>query len=147
MTVNGVVEQMTQWVSYQIRNIADCACAGNAGNVFPRRRLQRKPLVSDPAMHHVTCVTHVPWCMSGSLDPSGGETFPAHAHPQFSVSVKRPMHLKHLMLHSIFKYSISFVWHFNITHAINYYIPDYVNVVTQQHQTVWFGRVYAHRIK
>ena len=24
-----------QWASYQIRKIADCACAGNAGNVFP----------------------------------------------------------------------------------------------------------------
>ena len=23
--------------------------------------------VSDPDMHHGTCVTHVPWCMSGSL--------------------------------------------------------------------------------
>ena len=56
-----------QWASYQIRNIAGCACAGNAGNVFPRRRFQRKPLVSDPGMHHGTCVTHVPWCMSGSL--------------------------------------------------------------------------------
>ena len=55
------------WASYQIRNIAGCACAGNAGNVFPRRRFQRKPLVSDPGMHHGTCVTHVPWCMSGSL--------------------------------------------------------------------------------
>ena len=42
-------------------------CAGNAGNVFPRRRFQRIPLVSDPGMHHGTCVTHVPWCMSGSL--------------------------------------------------------------------------------
>ena len=26
---------------------------------FPRHRLQRKPLVSDPVMHHGTCVTHV----------------------------------------------------------------------------------------
>ena len=34
---------------------------------FPRHRLQRKPLVSDPGIHHGTCVTHVPWCMSGSL--------------------------------------------------------------------------------
>ena len=82
------------WASYQIRNIAGCACAGNAGNVFPRRRLQRKPLVSDIGMRHGTCVTHVPWCMSGSLVSGGGKTFPAfpaHAHPQFSVSDKRPM--------------------------------------------------------
>ena len=34
---------------------------------FPRHRLQRKSLVSDPGMHHGTCVTHVPWCISGSL--------------------------------------------------------------------------------
>ena len=27
---------------------------------FPRHRLQRKPLDSDPSMHHSTCVTHVP---------------------------------------------------------------------------------------
>ena len=25
------------------------------------------PLVSDPDMHHDTCMTHVPWCMPGSL--------------------------------------------------------------------------------
>ena len=43
---------------------------------FPRHRLQRKPLVSDPDMHHGTCVTHVPWCMSGSLTRGGGENVP-----------------------------------------------------------------------
>ena len=64
------------WASCQIRKIAGCACAGNAGNVFPRHRLQRKPLVSDPGMHHGTCVTHVPWCMSGSLTRGGGENVP-----------------------------------------------------------------------
>ena len=64
------------WASYQIRKIAGCACAGNAGNVFPRRRFQRKPLVSDPDMHHGTCVTHVPWCMSGSLTCGNGENVP-----------------------------------------------------------------------
>ena len=42
------------WVSYQIRKIADCA-------------FSPPPLVSDPDMHHGTCVTHVPWCMRGSL--------------------------------------------------------------------------------
>ena len=64
------------WASYQIRKIAGCACAGNAGNVFPRRRFQRKLLVSDPGMHHGTCVTHVPWCMSGSLTCGDGENVP-----------------------------------------------------------------------
>ena len=64
------------WASYQIRKIAGCTCAGNAGTVFPRHRLQRKPLVSDPGMHHGTCITHVPWCMSGSLTRGGGENVP-----------------------------------------------------------------------
>ena len=32
---------------------------------FPHHRVQRKPLVSDPGMHHGTCITHLPWCMSG----------------------------------------------------------------------------------
>ena len=61
------------WASCQIRKNAGCACAGN---VFPRRRFKRKPLVSDPGMHHGTCVTHVPWCMSGSLTCGDGENVP-----------------------------------------------------------------------
>ena len=43
-----------------------------------------KRIVSDPGMHHGTRVTHVPWCMSGSLTCGGGKTFPAfpaHAQP------------------------------------------------------------------
>ena len=43
---------------------------------FPRHRLQWKPLVNDPGMHHGTCITHVPWCMSGSLTRGGGENVP-----------------------------------------------------------------------
>ena len=40
------------------------------------------PRVSDPDMHHGTCVTHVPWCMLGSLssgflEVGGGENFPS----------------------------------------------------------------------
>ena len=72
----GTSHQQPSWASYEIRKIAGCACAGNAGNVFPRHRLQRKPLVSNPDMHHGTCVTHVPWCMSGSLTRGGGENVP-----------------------------------------------------------------------
>ena len=65
-----------KWASYQIRKIAGCACAGNAGNIFPRRRFRSKSLVSDSGMHHGTCVTHVPWCMSGSLTRSDWGNFP-----------------------------------------------------------------------
>ena len=43
---------------------------------FSRRPFQRKPLVSDPGVHHGTCVTHVPWCMSGSLTCGDGENVP-----------------------------------------------------------------------
>ena len=70
------VVQNAPWASFQICKVAGCACAGNAGNVFPRDRLQIKPLVSDPNMHHGTCVTHVPWCMSGSLTRGRGENVP-----------------------------------------------------------------------
>ena len=43
---------------------------------FPRHRVQMKPLDSDPDTHHSTCVTHVPWCMSGSLTRGDGENVP-----------------------------------------------------------------------
>ena len=80
--------------SYQIRKIADCACAGNAGNFSP------PPRVSDSDMHHGTCVTHVPWCMSESQTSDflwsrwrGKRTRHSRCmrNPQFCVSGKRPM--------------------------------------------------------
>ena len=43
---------------------------------FPRHQLQRQLLVSDLGMHHGTCVTHVPWCMSGSLTRGDGKNVP-----------------------------------------------------------------------
>ena len=77
MTIsNGYAPLWMQWASYQICKIAGCACAGNVGNVSSRRWIQRKLLVSDPGMHHGTCVTHVSWYMSGSLTHGGGENVP-----------------------------------------------------------------------
>ena len=64
------------WASCKIRKIAGCACDGNAGSVSPRHRLKRKALVSDPGMHHGTCATHLPRCMSGSLTRGGGKNVP-----------------------------------------------------------------------
>ena len=64
------------WASCQIRKIAGCTCARNAGNVYSRRRLQKEPLVRYPGMHQATCLTHVPWWMSGSLTRGGGENVP-----------------------------------------------------------------------
>ena len=62
---------------------------------FPRHRVQRKLLVSDPGMHHGTCVTHVPWCMSGSLncgsDGKRSQDSRRTRNSQFYVSGKRPM--------------------------------------------------------
>ena len=49
------------WASCQISKIAGCAGTGNAGNVFP------SPWDSDADMHQGKCLTHVPWCMPGSL--------------------------------------------------------------------------------
>ena len=43
---------------------------------FPCHQLKKKPLISDSGMYHGTCVTHVPWCMSGSLNRGGGENVP-----------------------------------------------------------------------
>ena len=78
------IHRPCQWASCQIRKIAGAHAPGMPGMFSP------SPQVSDPNMHHGTCVTHVPWCMPGSLT-SGflwnrrrGETFPAfpaHAQP------------------------------------------------------------------
>ena len=67
---------------------------GMPGTFSPR------PRVSDPDMHHGTCVTHVPWCMPGLL--TSGLVWSRwqgkrsrHSgrmrNPQFYVLDKRPM--------------------------------------------------------
>ena len=78
-----VLEQpLSTWTSCHICKIAGCACAGNAGDVFPASAGKR-------SRHYGTCVTHVPRCMPGSLT-SGflwsqcGENvigIPVHAQP------------------------------------------------------------------
>ena len=64
---------------------------------FPLHRQQRKPLVSDPDMPHGTCVTHVPWCMAGSLTSGDGENVPgipgACATRNFTYLVRGPCYL------------------------------------------------------
>ena len=81
------------------------------------------PQVSDPDMHHGTCVTHVPWCRPGSLT-SGfrwsrwrgkRSRHSRHMHnPQFYVSGKRPIeypsetHLKLKSLENSFVHNILF---------------------------------------
>ena len=60
------------------------------------------PRVSDPDMHHDTCVTHVPWCMTGSQSSSflwsrwrGKRSRHSRRmhNPQIYVSGNRPMQL------------------------------------------------------
>ena len=62
---------------------------------FPRHRFQKKPLVSDPDMHHGTYVTHVPWYMSGSLTRGGGRNVPgipgACATRKFTYLTRGPL--------------------------------------------------------
>ena len=47
------------WASYQIYETAGCACAGNDGKVFPRRRLQRNWWLAFPACITARSVMHV----------------------------------------------------------------------------------------
>ena len=79
-----MVKGLLAWASCQIHKIAGAHALGMPGTFSP------SPQVSDPDMHHGTCVTHVPWCMPGSLTRSflwnrrRGKTFPAfpaHAQP------------------------------------------------------------------
>ena len=83
----------SQWASCQIRKIAGCAYTGNAGNV------STPPRFCDPDMHHGMCVTHVPWCIPGSLT-NGFPLKSVAGSPRnswrmrnlrFYVSGKRPM--------------------------------------------------------
>ena len=62
---------LTRYVKFQVAH-----APGMPGTFSPRRQFQRKPLFSYPGMHHGTCVTHVPWCMSGSLTCGDGENIP-----------------------------------------------------------------------
>ena len=85
---------LAAWASYQIRKIAGAHAPGMPGTFSP------PPRVSDPDIHHGTCVTHVPWCMPGSL--TGGFRWirqrgkrSRHSrrmrNSQFYTSGKRPM--------------------------------------------------------
>ena len=72
-----------------------------------RERFSSSSRVSDPDMQHGTCVTHVPWCMPGSLTKDlfrsrwREETFPAfpaHAQPHNFTYLARGPWLVDIML-------------------------------------------------
>ena len=65
-----------------------------------RERFPPPPRFSDPDMHHGTCVTHVPWCMPGSLTSGflwsrwrGKRSRHSRRmrNPRFCISGKRPI--------------------------------------------------------
>ena len=80
---------LTRFVKLWLRMCRECR------ERYPHQRLLRKPLVSDPGIHHGTCVTHVPWCMSGLQTRGGRGKRSRHSrrmcNQQFYVSGKRPM--------------------------------------------------------
>ena len=62
-------------ISIQYSNLPNCGLRMHRER-FAYYRFQWKPRVNYPGIHHGTCVTHVPWCMSGSLTRGGGENVP-----------------------------------------------------------------------
>ena len=83
------------WASCQIRKLRVAHAPGMPGTLSPPTR------VRDPDMHHGTCVTHVPWCMPGSLTSGfiwsrwrGKRSRHSRRmhNPQFCVPGKRPMY-------------------------------------------------------
>ena len=91
--------------SYQIRKNCGLRMRREYRESFPHHRLQRKLLVSDPGMHHVTWVTLVPWFMSASLSCGGGENDPgipgACATHNFTYLVRGPWNMENNYLNAI----------------------------------------------
>ena len=92
--VSKVSWNQVSWASYQMRNIAGCACSGNAGNVFPAptgwrsRHASRHVRDARAVMHAGIANKRFP------LKSVVGETFrafSAHAQPTIYVSGKRPI--------------------------------------------------------
>ena len=101
---------MCPWASYQIRKITGCACAWNAGNVFP---------ATDFEWNRLLAMWHVPWCMSGSLTHGGGENVPgirgAGAIHKFTYLARGPWDAArrhfHRHSHNLLARSIAGLWH------------------------------------
>ena len=92
--VYGRMEIMQYWPLNRYAKLRVAHAPGMPGTVSPPSRL------SDPYLHHGTCVTHVPWCMPGSLTSGflwcgcrGKRSRHSRLmrNPQMSVSGKRPI--------------------------------------------------------
>ena len=94
-----VISQVVSWLQRQCMGLLPDT--QNCRLRMHREHRERFPhQLSDPVMHHGTCVMHVPWYMSGSLT-SGflwsrwrgkrSRHFRCMHNPHFYVSGKRPM--------------------------------------------------------
>ena len=90
LTPNYSASVLGPLTTYEKLRVAHAA--GMPGTFSPKQT--KETLISYPGMHHGTCVTHVPWCMSEPLNRGGGENVPVipegMRNPQFYAS-KRPM--------------------------------------------------------
>ena len=106
--------RLIPWTSYQIRKIAGCGWAENAGNFFPATDIKRKWPARNPDMRHSTCVTHVSWCMPGSLTRAGGENVPgipgAIATHNFTYLARGPWLLMLFMTQFLSTAMLVIVW-------------------------------------
>ena len=69
--VTTTLDHLLPWASYQIRKIAGCTCAWNAGNVFSATDFKDNRNLAIPA-----CITARASRMSGSLTRGGEENVP-----------------------------------------------------------------------
>ena len=92
------------------------------------------PRVSDPYIHHSTYVTHVPWCMLGSLTSGfrcsrwrGKRSRHSRrmCNPQFHVSGKRPMAFLSVRSPLFFSVLAQFL-HSHCCFDICYHYPSYL---------------------
>ena len=112
-----------------------------------RERFPWAPQVSDPDMHHGTCVTHVPWCMPGLLTSGflwswwqGKRSRHSRRmrNPRFHVSGKRPMHT-----HTPLQLCYMRVMAFQITDDSNIYSTRFCgvnikeNIKTRIYDPLW----------
>ena len=101
----------------------------------PRHQLQRKPPVSDPAMHHGTCVPHV--VHVGIANPWWWGKRSRHARymrsPQFYVSDKRPMLIAHLssVSNGVRETNCKAKYRYGCPYVIRWYRRDQIRFITR----------------
>ena len=119
-----------------------------------RERFPPPPRFSDPDMHHGTCVTHVPWCMPGSLTNGflWSERQGKHSrysrrmrNPQIYVSGKRPMSgLVYREIPSLLQKHALFHGHFYHLSKPACEMPAYEFLSWQQHLLYYYQIICIH---